>query len=564
MADNIFDSEAKLVGELKQSLYKKSIWSILSNVFLCIIFLTTTQNIIGKNTSILIIGFCCILINIARLLVLQINKKNKTQFFVENHWLNILFIFSGLSWTSLFLYSLLNYNLAISPTMTLLLIIAGISAEAVGSLSNEKKVVQIFLTITLIVPSMILIFTSGGFEQKILGFLYICYAINLFITSHQKIEEIISKLVSHGFSQKEKSTLENILNSFPGIVGYLEDDQISISNNDWKKIYGPKVLLHEIDFKLGETIYNFKTSDKSVFLAEIELGEVFNNGICIINMRKMQNSLCIIFSLLEVTENKKIQLEIQQHKDLLQHNARLIDLGETIGGIAHEINNPLTVMIGKLSLLNKVFINNPTDYEKINKFFSEINISSNRVMQIVKRMKSISRQSENDPFVWESLNSILEVVNLMTLSKAKNKDIDIILDKEDLENLSLHCRPSQLEQVLINLINNSIDAIENNANKWIKLEVLNLEDIIKLRIIDSGKGIKQDVQTRMWGSFYTTKEVGKGTGLGLSISKKIIESHHGKIYIDNDCPNTCFVIELFKFLDNKDTSSNVNYEDRLN
>ncbi len=556
----IFNSELNITNEFKQSLYKKAILSALANVLLCLLFLVSTFITIGEDDSILALGIGCILVNIARVIVLRINEKNQVQAFFENRWLNILFICSGLIWASLFLYSLISYNFSLSPTIILLLIVAGISGDSIRGLFNEKKVVWLFLTITLIIPSVALVFRAGAIEERILGILTFAYALNLFISSKQNLEEIISKLASMGFQQKEKEkdSLENIFNSFPGIVGYIEGDKIAISNSDWKKIYGAQASLHEIDFKLGEVIYNFKISDKTIFLAEIELGEVFNNGIFLVNMRKMQNSSGIIFSLLEITSTKKIQLEIQLHKELLQHNARLIDLGETIGGIAHEINNPLTVLVGKLSLLNRTFINNPTDFERINKFFSEINISADRVQQIVKRMKSISRQSENDPFSWESLNSILEVVNLMTVSKAKNKDIDITLVGADLDNLSLHCRPSQLEQVIINLVNNSIDAIENNENKWIKLEVLNLENIIKLRIIDSGKGISRDIQSRMWGSFFTTKEVGKGTGLGLSISKQIIESHHGKIYIDNDCPNTCFVIELMKFLDNKDLISTAN------
>jgi C4-dicarboxylate-specific signal transduction histidine kinase len=262
-------------------------------------------------------------------------------------------------------------------------------------------------------------------------------------------------------------------------------------------------------------------------------------------MNKITSSKGIIISLINITEHKKASFEIQRHKDNIQHNARMIELGEMVGGVAHEINNPLSISIGKMFLLKNMLEKGNLDKDKINKHVNDSNIALDRISKIVSRMKSISRKSEEDPFTNESFEAIMDVVILMTSPKMKEKNVKFI-NAISSKNIDLFCRPSQIEQVLINLFNNSVDAIEKYDERWIKIETVNEEENIMLKITDSGPGITEEIRNNIWNSFYTTKENGKGTGLGLSISLQIIESHNGKIYIDTNCANTCFVIELQK------------------
>ena len=116
-----------------------------------------------------------------------------------------------------------------------------------------------------------------------------------------------------------------------------------------------------------------------------------------------------------------------------------------------------------------------------------------------------------------------------------------ILDSEDVQ---VNINVTQMFQVVVNLITNGVDAIEDLDEKWLKLGWEVGDDKVIIRFQDSGLGIPEEVQKGMWESFFTTKGVGKGTGLGLSLCAKIIEEHGGKIFVDNDQPNTTFVIEL--------------------
>ena len=154
----------------------------------------------------------------------------------------------------------------------------------------------------------------------------------------------------------------------------------------------------------------------------------------------------------------------------------------------------------------------------------------------------LSRNSEKDPFIIVALDEILGDALSLVSEKLAHNFIELRIHKE--EGILVSGRVAQLGQVLMNLLSNAFDAVDNQSNKWIKIEIKLIADKAILRMIDSGTGISGAVRSKMFDPFFTTKEIGKGTGLGLSISKGIIEEHGGDLFIDTDHPNTCFVIEL--------------------
>jgi len=103
---------------------------------------------------------------------------------------------------------------------------------------------------------------------------------------------------------------------------------------------------------------------------------------------------------------------------------------------------------------------------------------------------------------------------------------------------------TQMIQVLLNLIINSLDAIKNLTEKWIEIEYQVVDDLLNIIVRDSGHGLDSDIVSKIMNPFFTTKERGQGTGLGLSLSKSIIENHEGRLYYNPDSSNTEFVIEL--------------------
>ena len=227
---------------------------------------------------------------------------------------------------------------------------------------------------------------------------------------------------------------------------------------------------------------------------------------------------------------------------VLANSARLVALGEMAGAVGHEINNPLAVIMGQTYKLKKQVKENRLTTDDLSQCVSKIEVMVNRITKIVSGLRKFSRQDKNELKV-EKLKMI--VTDAMEISKERfyNSTIDLAID-EIPESIFVKVDEVQLLQVLVNLLNNSFDAILPLPERWLKLKLQVEETKIKISIIDSGKGIAPEVAKKMMEPFFTTKGVGKGTGLGLSISKGIIEAFGGSLMYDSSNPNTCFHIIL--------------------
>ncbi len=245
----------------------------------------------------------------------------------------------------------------------------------------------------------------------------------------------------------------------------------------------------------------------------------------------------------DITDKVIANRKLDQERAKAVANSKMASLGEMASGVAHEINNPLTIILNRANQL-KSRLNSP-DFEKEWALQELVKIENTveRIAKIIRGLRAFSRNADNDPMISCELNSIIDETLELCLEKFKRYGVNFQI--KGIENLwTLRCRPSQISQVLLNLFNNSFDAIVNSIDPWIELEVSLRKGAILLRITDSGHGIPSQIADRMMDPFFSTKEVGRGTGLGLSISKGIIEEHGGRIWYDRDHANTSFVIEI--------------------
>ena len=169
-----------------------------------------------------------------------------------------------------------------------------------------------------------------------------------------------------------------------------------------------------------------------------------------------------------------------------------------------------------------------------------------RMSKIIRGLKNIARSSDSDSMEFYSLNAILEDVLGVCYKKFHERVIK--LEKAGIPpSLQIKCRPSEIGQVLLNLISNACDAVEEEkGERFIKINFSDLGNHILLAITDSGQGIPEEVKKKIFVPFYTTKKFGKGTGLGLSLSHKIVLSHQGDLFLDEKSPHTKFCIRLPK------------------
>ena len=237
-------------------------------------------------------------------------------------------------------------------------------------------------------------------------------------------------------------------------------------------------------------------------------------------------------------ETQKLQLESEAKTMALMHQSKLASLGEMAAGLAHEINNPVAVISVSVSILRKI----QNDPEKLHQRIEMIDRAASRIAKIVAGLKRVSRVREHSSF--KTVN-LLELVNesvLLTQMHGRRYDVKVRVEVPD--DLNVECDEIEIEQVLVNLLTNAIDAVSSLSERWVELKASLEGDFVKFQVIDSGNGISREVEEKMFLPFFTTKDVGEGTGLGLSISKGIIEAHRGSIRINHRHPNTCIEFRI--------------------
>jgi len=266
-------------------------------------------------------------------------------------------------------------------------------------------------------------------------------------------------------------------------------------------------------------------------------------------------------------ENTNTELN-QTYNDLKQTQSKLVEsekmasLGQLTAGIAHEINNPINFVTANVEPLKRdirdllTLIDNyesldpeqniSDQLEKIHLLTKELDLDylktevdelidgigegANRTAEIVKGLRNFSRLDEGD-LKFANVNDGIQ----STLTILDNELHSIEVNKQLVDIDTIECYPGKLNQLFMNLLTNSIQAIrsKNVSGGKIELRSKRIEDEIELRFKDNGIGMSEETKNRVFEPFYTTKDVGEGTGLGLSIAYSIVELHHGTIKVES-------------------------------
>ncbi len=238
----------------------------------------------------------------------------------------------------------------------------------------------------------------------------------------------------------------------------------------------------------------------------------------------------------EIEEWNKVLVDRVQEKtgELLRSHAQLIQseklsaMGQMAGGLAHELNSPLAGLLPMLEQYRNEARQGSRAYRELSLMIK----SCEYMVKIVKDFGTFSRKSKGE-FYNLNINEVIEDTLSFSAGKLKEKGIQLIKEYED--NLpKVNGEKTELQQVILNMIKNAIDAMPEKGKFIIKTSFAKDKNNVIMEFIDNGVGIEQEQLNKVFDPFYTTKRLGEGTGLGLSISYGIINKHEGKILVESE------------------------------
>jgi PAS domain S-box-containing protein len=249
----------------------------------------------------------------------------------------------------------------------------------------------------------------------------------------------------------------------------------------------------------------------------------------------------IVAHIYDLTDQIKMQQELEQQRETLHQNEKLSALGGLLAGVAHELNNPLSVVLGLALMLKEGAAD-----AKVAERADRIGRAAERCARIVKTFLAMARQQPartSNVTIDEIIASAVEVAGY----SIRSSDIDLSVDL-DRHLPAIWADPDQLSQVLINLLVNAEQALhgrEGPRKIVVSARFQPRTNRIVVRVTDTGPGIPKEILPRIFEPFFTTKEVGSGTGIGLSFCHRIVQSHGGTIQVETPRNGgTAFVISL--------------------
>jgi len=281
-----------------------------------------------------------------------------------------------------------------------------------------------------------------------------------------------------------------------------------------------------------------------------------------IQPKPIVNTLVIVILLMVISalsifyEKKRIENEIiiRATERNLADSKKLAALGQLSGGIAHEINNPLIILSGRIRIISTLYKRNQLDEERLEKEINSIVRLISRIESIVNTLRTFSRDDYMTNF------------KIIDFSNVVSEAVIVFKDLFDTENITLSNKlegrsyfvlgnSNLLERAVLNLIKNSYGEIKDSDHPWIEIDVEEEldPDFFVVNFTDSGCGIPDQIANKLMEPFFTTKKVGEGTGLGLSLTQNILSMHRGKLKYNNKNQNTQFQLYFPKINPQGDT-----------
>lgn len=243
-----------------------------------------------------------------------------------------------------------------------------------------------------------------------------------------------------------------------------------------------------------------------------------------------QNLISVIEYVKDITEEQRLQ-------DQLIQSEKLAGIGILASGVTHEINNPLSGIIGMAEIALE-----EEDPSKNEDYLRDILNCAQRIGEIVKGLKSYSRVAKKEDLSSVNLNEVLEESLKMVQLAIKKDTVEVVKKFQPIEKIRANI--GEIQQVFTNLITNAFQAMDGRGGKLV-LSTRSLKDLVEVKVSDDGMGIPQKYVNQIFDPFFTTKKPGEGTGLGLNIVYRIVTKYEGTIDVEStEQVGTTFTIKF--------------------
>ncbi len=231
----------------------------------------------------------------------------------------------------------------------------------------------------------------------------------------------------------------------------------------------------------------------------------------------------------DMVQAVRLEQDLEAQRVITVHQAKLASIGELAAGVGHEINNPLAIILGQLTVLKLELGDELKLTPGRAQVFEKIETAIERIGNIVDGLRAFARQDRagSAPF---DLAVVVDSTWLLLRDIYQRASMHVELSVE--RDLWVLGSAGRMQQVLVNLLNNARDALEGCDERRISLRAYRALESVVLEVADSGPGVATEIREKIFDPFFTTKESSKGTGIGLAITKRIVKEHQGELTLD--------------------------------
>jgi len=230
-------------------------------------------------------------------------------------------------------------------------------------------------------------------------------------------------------------------------------------------------------------------------------------------------------------QNRSLEATVRERTERLLQSEKIATMGSLLAGVAHELNNPLAVVLGQSHLLRE-----STEDPRIAARAEKIVTGADRCVRIVRNFLALARQQAPER-TRVGLNQLVQDSVELVAYELRTDNIQVVFDLAD-DLPILWADQHQLQQVLVNIVTNAHHALRKSPSAERMISITTRSERaraqVRLEISDTGSGIPADIQAKIFEPFFTTKPVGQGTGLGLSLCRGIVEEHGGTIGVQSE------------------------------